>query len=304
MAEDNSSSFSLVSLGKPIEKLIDTVSKAVGAVYKPRAIRNVADAEAYKIEAVANAKAKASIIKSEAEAEIAVRARQRLYQQEMQRQINIDNVVDLAATYLKETVSEQPVDEDWRTRFFNQAQDVNSTDLQLIWAQILANEINTPGNFSLRTLNILCNLSKEEALVFSKFCTLVNNQGEVIKIGNGDLSKYDIAFAEIMLLKEIGLLNYSDDLAVKYKAMQINTDVERMAINIGFQYRGLIISNKNQKEFRFKIYSLTTCGQELARVIWSKLSDVYFEDLHAMCVRLGYFVQETRPVYQVIGKIS
>ncbi|UUW11213.1 hypothetical protein NLG42_10480 [Flavobacterium plurextorum] len=42
--------------GKPIEKLIDVISEGIGVLYKPRAIRKEADAEAYKIIAIKKAK--------------------------------------------------------------------------------------------------------------------------------------------------------------------------------------------------------------------------------------------------------
>ena len=45
--------------GKPIEKLIDVISKGIGTIYKPRAIRKEAEAKAYEIEIIERAKANA-----------------------------------------------------------------------------------------------------------------------------------------------------------------------------------------------------------------------------------------------------
>lgn len=43
--------------GKPVEKLLELIGSAIGTVYKPKAIRNEADAKAYEIRVIENAKA-------------------------------------------------------------------------------------------------------------------------------------------------------------------------------------------------------------------------------------------------------
>ena len=62
-------------------------------------------------------------------------------------------------------ISPEPVDEDWITRFFNKASDISTDEMQVIWGKVLAGEIKQPGSYSLRTLDILSNLSKKEANV-------------------------------------------------------------------------------------------------------------------------------------------
>jgi hypothetical protein len=299
MGEEGSNNFSLVSLGKPIEKLIDTVSKAVGTLYRPRAIRNEADAEAYKIEVIANAKAKASIVKSDTDSDIVERARQRLYHQEIQRQINIDNVVEMTTQYLDKTVSEEPVDEDWRTLFFNKAQDVTSEDLQVVWAKVLANEINKPGNFSLRTLNILSNLSSKEALKFTEFCGLTTESGDVIKVNGPDLTKYGVTLEDLLLLREAGLVDHTDNLEVQYNFLPITTDRKRMAISLKWLGGGLIVDKKDKESLDFNIYSLTNSGKELSKIVKPIESGIYRKDIKNMLIKSGYSVQETRVVYRL-----
>ncbi len=45
--------------GKPLEKLIEVVSKCIGTIYRPRAIRRDAEVESYEIEIIERAKSKA-----------------------------------------------------------------------------------------------------------------------------------------------------------------------------------------------------------------------------------------------------
>ena len=63
-----------------------------------------------------------------------------------------------------ETLHEQ--DFDWYTRYYEDCGNVSDEDLQAVWAKILAGEIRCPGSYSLRTLEYLRNLTKEEAMLF------------------------------------------------------------------------------------------------------------------------------------------
>ena len=206
--------------GKPIEKLIETVSAAIGTLYKPRAIRKEADAEAYRIERIEEAQAKGLLIKADAEMQIVERARQRFVHQEVNRQINLDNVVEKSTKYLPETVSEKPVDEDWRTRFFNKAQDVTSDEMQEIWGKILANEIASPNTVSLRTLDIVSNLSKTEAEVFQRVASLSFATGCILKYNSENaFEEFNVKYSDLLTLRAAGLLYESDTLNITYQSI-------------------------------------------------------------------------------------
>lgn len=56
-----------------------------------------------------------------------------------------------------------PLDEDWQTRFYRYASDISTEQGQMLWAKLLAGEIRQPGSFSLQALDILRNLTKENA---------------------------------------------------------------------------------------------------------------------------------------------
>lgn len=52
---------------------------------------------------------------------------------------------------------------DWFVRFFEDAGNISDEQMQELWAKVLAGEIVHPGTFSLRALDVLRNLSREEA---------------------------------------------------------------------------------------------------------------------------------------------
>lgn len=135
---------SLVKIdGKPLEKLIEVVSNGIGTLYRPRAMRKEADAKAYEIKVVEKAKAEALAEGKLIEAENLDRLNERLLAKEVKRQNNIDDVVEIAASHLQSepTVTEETVNEDWTTRFFDIVQDVSDDEMKKLWGQILAGEV-------------------------------------------------------------------------------------------------------------------------------------------------------------------
>ena len=82
---------------------------------------------------------------------------------------------DMIASY-QESQSEIEVEEnvdpttfsfDWLMRFFDAVGNISSEDLQQLWGRVLANEIVKPKVCSLRTLDMIRNMSSEEANIFS-----------------------------------------------------------------------------------------------------------------------------------------
>src|SRR5690554_2188339 len=185
--------FNLIKLeGKPIEKLIEVISNGIGTLYKPRSIRKKADAKAYEIGIIEDAKSKAIAAGKEEEAETYLRIQERLLFKETERQKNIDKIAEKAANQLQQeqSVSEEPVNKDWSKRFFNIAEDVSDEEMQEIWARILTGEIKKPNSYSLRTLELLKNLSKTEADTFMKFANLAihsNGVSFILNFKNEDL---------------------------------------------------------------------------------------------------------------------
>ncbi|HEX8515236.1 MAG TPA: DUF2806 domain-containing protein [Bacteroidia bacterium] len=208
--------------GKPIEKLLSLVGDAFGTLYKPKAIKNEADAEAYKIEVLERAKSKALSESKLREVDTLNIIQSRVLHQELQKQSNIDSVIQIAKEQIEqeETVSEEPVNKDWSTRFFNIVEDISDSEMQSLWGRILAGEVKTPKSYSLRTLEILKNFSKEDAMVFSKIgkCALKADHINFIYYpDSGKILKelFEISFDDILYMAEIGLVAYETNLTLK-----------------------------------------------------------------------------------------
>ncbi len=283
------SEFNLIKLeGKPIEKLIEVISNGIGTLYKPRSIRKEADAKAYEIGIIEEAKTKALNEGKEKEAETYLRIQERLIFKETERQNNIDRIAEKTAKQfeLEENVSEEPVNKDWSKRFFNIAEDVSDEEMQEIWARILAGEIKKPNSYSLRTLELLKNLSKWEAEVFMKFAKLAisySNTSFILNFKNEKLleDKYKLNFKERLLLEELGLLTAND--------LQIKVFATKQEISNTYYVFGNQLINlekpKNQPEQQLQVLVFTKIGQELLNLVQSEPAELEYIQLLASKLR-------------------
>ncbi len=197
--------------GKPIEKLIDVISKGLGKYYEPTAIKRKADAKAYEISVLSRAKIKAQSEEKEREVETLQRIGDRLIYKELNKQRNIDATINIAVEQIsqEESVSEEPVNEDWITRYFNIIEDVSDSEMQKLWGQILAGEIKRPTTYSLRTLELLKSLSSEEAKIFNKvaqFAFKTTTEAFLLK----ENKSFGITSTDLLSLSEAGLISQTN----------------------------------------------------------------------------------------------
>lgn len=257
--------------GKPIEKLIEVISQGIGTLYKPRAIRKEADSEAYKIGVIERAKSNAIAEGKVIDFELYENIQQRIVYQETRKQINIDNIAHIAGTQLnqEQEVSEENIENDWTTRFFNIAEDISDEEMQNLWGRILAGEIKKPKSFSIRTLELLKNLSKEEAEIFAKFSSLKIFAGNTDMVFNQDNGKFledefDIKFTDRLLLTELGLISSENNLEFSFYA----TDTNKITNFIEFGNQGIFIERPENTPIQaISVLVFTKVGSELSKLI-------------------------------------
>lgn len=272
--------------GKPVSKLIETIRAAVGTWYKPTAIRKEADAKAYEVEKLAMAKAKEIEIIGGAEIELYKNIQQRITFEEVNRQNNIEEISYKAIKYLDENVSEQPVDPDWRTRFFKKSADVTNEDLQEIWAKILAQEVSKPGQIGLRTLEVVSNLNTTEAKFFQKLCNITFNDSNILKIHRSvDFAKYGVSYSAILMLRSANLVYENDSLVTKV-SMAPPRDFTVLS------YCGLPIQIQlpGQHNFQLSMIKLTQEGSELCSLINKEPNMDYLSDFIDAKQSEGYVI--------------
>lgn len=255
--------------GKPLEKLIDVVSNAVGGLLKPwQTVREAkAQAKSDSIIAIEQAKTKA-IIEGDAEtAQYLDTINERLVKKEKRRQKNIEEVVSTAGKILEaeKDVSKEPVNPDWAIRFFDIVQDISDNEMQLLWGQILAGEIKQPQSYSLRTLETLRNMTKEEAEIFQKVAQFVLVQGEAFLFTADDvMEKFGVNYSNIAKLIEVGLIQPGEFVNRSYSSNNIKD------VKYGIIYGNIVIiieQKANSPKISVPIKLLTTSGKELVKLI-------------------------------------
>lgn len=262
--------------GKPIEKLIEVISQGIGTLYKPNAIRKEAEAKAYEIEIIERAKSKALAEGKEIDADTFERIQERLIHKELKRQKSIDTVSQIAADQLKHetTVSEEPVNEDWTTRFFNIVEDISDEEMLNLWGRILAGEVKRPKTYSIRTLEFIKNLSKEEATIFNKIgsCALFASGKYFI---NEEMLKTicNHSLDEILALKELGILNVTE--------LQLQLNKEKGSeLFILYGAKGLLIKRvATGADKHLKGTVFTKLGMELLPLIEIQFNENIFIEL-------------------------
>ena len=158
-----------VTLG--LDKLVETVANATGltALGTIMNAHGEAKAQAYLAKKKAQTDTEVEILRLQGEEKVA----QYVLGRNNQKVKNVEDIVSKAKQQFApdEQVPEEPVEKDWMNRFLNIVEEISDKDLQDIWGRILAGEIKKPKSYSLRTLEVLRNMSKDEALLLMKAST-------------------------------------------------------------------------------------------------------------------------------------
>lgn len=283
----------LTGLSKPLTKLVEVLANSVGAFSEPYLIRKKADAKAYEIKVIADSikenqnslkeigysESKLSLSSNSNELTVNERTKNRLDFKENKRQENIENITQKAAKNLESEseVSDEPVDEDWSTRFFNYAEDISNNEMQELWGQILAGEIKQPKSYSLRTLEVLRNITKEEAEIFIKSSNLVissSNSPFLFKGENDLLSKYDFTFEDRLLLTEIGIIQPETNISRGLN----KTGSDLLTYFESGNYLIKITKKANTKEYRIPIFRFSKIGGELLKLLTPNPNSEYLKE--------------------------
>ena len=191
--------------------------------------------------------------------------------QTLKRIANASSVIEDAADQLEdeEVVDHEP-DPDWTARYFGHVQDVSSEDLRRIWASILSGEIKNPGQTSLRTLDVLRNMTISDARMFETICTFMMRNDFVFRAPSvNDIE--GLSYSILLHLQDCGLVTVGP-----FLKLTLNFTIEGNIIIFG-QTSTLLISSEEEspEPLEVPIFSVTAAGQELASIVSCSLSEDY-----------------------------
>lgn len=188
----------------------------------------------------------------------------RISHQEIENQKHFESIISMTDEDLADQQEEvdndgKEMDEDWFNQFSRYAMGVSNEDMQRGWAKVLSREIRRPGSFSIRTLNLMSTLSRNEAEVIRRIAQYVaySANGESAYVLSSNLMS-GVEHRDLSLLGELKIIETSTE-------MRLNVDRDDDEdFNALFRRRDVgLLFNSNQKKMFFHVYVLTTMGMEL-----------------------------------------
>ena len=269
---------SIVKLGnvlKPAETLFKKISKGVGGLAAPWQIKRVAEA---KIEAAHSA---AEIARIEAHSEIEVidlrqRAAQRRIEEDTRHQKNMEDITAKAIPHLNEEAKPGDMEDDWVANFFDKCRLVSDSEMQSLWARVLAGEANAPSTYSKRTVNLLSDLDKSEAELFTQLCGfgwIVRSFVPLVFDEKTEIyNRHGINFNTLSHLESIGLVHFASPNNFK------RFNLPKICF-VHYYDKLLLLELLEEADNALDIgkIRLTKIGQELAPICGSKPVDGFYE---------------------------
>lgn len=264
--------------GGAITKLIEVIAQGCGYLYEPTKLKRLAKAEA-----------DIKILEQQTD--------QRLQTQELIFQQNLNSIVSKSV----DSLTEYPtgiVDQDWSINFVTCAKQISNNYMQELWAKILAGEINTPGSFSLRTVNTLKNISRSEAELFKEFCSYLIEIDESLPTPayftdtyGSHANRFSVkkfTLAERLILQELGLVTFEDahDIFLSFKYGDKNI-LNYLGNKLEISYRG-----KEDRGGEIKTiicgHPLTLVGKELFSIINPEHKEAHWSNLKEALLQLEF----------------
>jgi len=248
-----------------LAKLADTICHGFGITAYGN--KKMADAEAYAAIKRAETETKVAILNLKKEEEVA----NYLLAKESKKLSNVKSVVEKAKENFAEgeQVSNKPVSEDWTNRFLNIVEDISDETLHKLWGHILAGEVRQPNSYSLRTLELLRNITKEEADLFVKSASFYIEKDYICT------ENFALSLNETLLLGEIGLLN-SEELIKTWEIKAHN----KLEIVLDNKKLLVLINNTNHMvNCSTSVEKLSKAGREIFSILEKPNRDNFYNSL-------------------------
>jgi hypothetical protein len=248
----------LAGLSEPATRLIEKVSDAVGGLYKP-----------FQIVRVAKAEAEADLVRAESQikiTEVHRRAMHRFIEEEAKKQLNMEEITKQAIPLLGENSTPEKMSDDWITNFFDKCRIVSDQEMQQIWSRILAGEANNPGAFSKRTVNLLGDMEKADAQVFTQLCGFVCLMNKyprplVYELEKPIYADNGVNFGLLTHLETIGLIRF--DNVVTFHVRRLG---KKATVSYHEQSVELTFPNENENVFNLGSVLISQVGAQLYAV--------------------------------------
>ncbi len=208
------------------------------------------------------------------------------------RQKNLETIMNYAYRACHDEVAGNP-DSDWLTRYFDMAQDISNPSMQKLWAQVLKNEILSPGSISVKSLKVLQDLSPKEAQTLQRAASLSSTFGgdsakklilgykqkaTLFRLGKPtqhgvfNLGAFQLPYSSLLLLIDLGII-----LGTELESGEIEAEPPLL---ISYQSKSIALEPLH-RGLRLAYYRFTPVGNELCRLLGNKPNMKYYDHLIA-----------------------
>ena len=250
-----------INLG--LDKFTKTISDALGLTAK--GIKKNADAKSYAAIKEAETNTEVELLKLQGEDKIAAY----ILNRDKNKFNNVENIISKAENLFdpNEQVSDEPVEKEWMNRFLNIVEEISDESMSNLWAQLLAGEIKRPKSYSLRSLEVLRNMTKEEAVL------LVKSSRFLINLESICTEDFALNLEDSIKLEDIGII-CGEELNTTY------TCTENGKIKIILNPWLLInIYAKHGSKIVLKNRRLTKAGTQIIKLIQEQDCSNFLSDL-------------------------
>ncbi|QIL91392.1 DUF2806 domain-containing protein [Microbulbifer sp. SH-1] len=218
----------------------------------------------------------------------------------IRKETNVARAIIKAEDILRNDKQDPPgdeLDDDWLYSWRDYAGRVSVDELQDMWGRILAGEVKQPGSYSLRTLEFLKGLSRQEAVLISSAAKFVVG-GRIYRKKDEFLEREGIQFAHLMLLQDIGVLSGVE--AIGLNTTYQSSREDRFFRPLVAANKALLVEHENaSKVLKSEVYLLTQVGLEILKIASFHVDEGYLMSVAQDFVKQGYtvtvgdWVQET-----------
>lgn len=201
----------------------------------------------------------------------------RNYVLEVIREYNTSMCLDYAKDCYKiehssEDFTTENIDVSWFLTYIKITENINDDILQKLWGKILAGEVNNPESYSLRFIETLKLLSKDEAQIVNKIGALILDERGIIT--DEELIKsYEITDKDILLLQEIGFINSQPVFFDENPAEQWNISFSKYVMVFRIKNPIEMESKTKFKKLGCTYYHLTNVGRVLSKLLLDSCSE-------------------------------
>ncbi len=157
----------------------------------------------------------------------------------------------------EEEISDDPIDTTFCNFWRKDAELIDDEKLRQIWADLLVQEVKKANSVSVRTLNVVKNITKQEAELFEKLCKGIIPPFDPHLLVNQKDTPLFGTYTELYQLVEAGLISSANS---SYKTSGILHEV------FPIPYENFVL-NLHRNQLTVQCHMLTNAGKEIFNIL-------------------------------------